>query len=111
MRIILYGVIIGLIVWFLVQVRSERRSGEPPAKPRFWKRKKAGRGVWVQVYDSDSRDEVLAIQARLEEEEVECLVYEQGRKDVHGNFLKGYGISVPRDVLSRAQNVVSRMIV
>jgi len=64
---------------------------------------------WVQVYDTDSDEEAEQIRARLQEENLEVVIYEQGRKDVHGNALKGFGVAVPRTQVSRAQNVISRM--
>jgi hypothetical protein len=38
--------------------------------------------IWVQVYDTDSQEDAFHVRARLQEENLEVLVYEQGRKDL-----------------------------
>lgn len=65
--------------------------------------------MWVQVYETASSDEGRMIQMRLQEEEVECVLYEQGKKDIHGNSLPGIGIAVPKSGQMRAQSVISRL--
>ena len=96
-----------LITYFWSRRGKTATSKEGSSRERF--RSKATKGTWVQVYDTDSVDDAKRILARLEEEELECILYEQGRKDVHGNALKGFGIAVPRSLVSRAQNLLSRM--
>ncbi len=54
-------------------------------------------------------EEGRMLQARLQEEEVECVLYEQGKKDIHGNSLKGIGVAVPKTSAPHAQRVISRM--
>ena len=49
------------------------------------------------------------LQARLQEEEIECILYEQGKKDIHGNPLKGVGVAVPKTTVPQAQSIISRM--
>jgi hypothetical protein len=104
--LMLAGVLV-LIVRLILLTGSKSRP-VPKANAK-WRKKKPEREIWVQVYDTDSLQEAQALQARLEEEELECLVYEQGRKDVHGNPLKGYGIAVPRTSVPRAQNIIVHM--
>ena len=65
--------------------------------------------MWVQVYETASLEEARILQARLQEEEVECMIYEQGKKDIHGNPLKGIGIAVPKTTTTHAQSIISRM--
>lgn len=90
----------------LVQAPSE---SEPAPKARQRYRIRNGREPWVQVYETSSTEDAHLIQARLQEEEVECLIYEQGKKDIHGNPLKGIGIAVPKSSVPLAQKVISRM--
>lgn len=54
-------------------------------------------------------DEARLLQARMQEEELECILYEQGKKDIHGNPLKGIGIAVPKSQAPQAQSIISRM--
>ncbi|MFH0985532.1 MAG: hypothetical protein V1882_08345 [Candidatus Omnitrophota bacterium] len=54
-------------------------------------------------------DEARSIQSRLEKEGMDCILYEQGKKDIHGNLLKGVGVAVPSAAASRAQASVSKM--
>ena len=64
---------------------------------------------WVQVYDTDSSDEARKIQARFNDLGIQCFLYEQGKKDVYGNALKHYGISVPRRAAEKAQSVLAQI--
>ncbi len=65
--------------------------------------------IWKQVYETESMDEARTIKARLEEECILCVLYEQGKKDVHGNALKGVGVATPNSLSLRAQNLISRI--
>jgi hypothetical protein len=104
---IFFYVLVGVVAIALIrQILASGGKGAAGAKTRPRAKKKAGREVWIQVYDTDSLTEAHSLQARLEEEELDCLVYEQGRKDVHGNPLKGYGIAVPRTSVPRAQTII-----
>ncbi len=110
-RLMFTYLIFFLAVYFVVYY-LRKRKGELPkdlgsSRQKF--RAKPDKGLWTQVYDTDSLDEVKQVVARLEEEEIDCFYYEQGRKDVHGNQLKSYGIIVPRTSASRAQTVISRL--
>ena len=113
MRILFYLILIGIMVWLWSQIAASGNKIGDKRKSvfRIKRSKRSSSGdIWVQVYDSDSLEEVRMIQARLEEEEIDCFVYEQGRKDIHGNPLKGYGISVLKTSVSRAQNIISKII-
>ncbi len=98
-----------LIVYLLKskKARTESTSEIPASRERF--RSKPGKGVWIQVYDTDSMEDARRVGLRLEEEDLDYIVYEQGRKDVHGNSMKGFGIAVSKSSVSRAQNIISRM--
>ena len=86
-------------------------AGQESSKPARGFRSKANpREIWVQVYETDSVDEGRNLQARLQEEEVECVLYEQGKRDIHGNPLKGIGIAVPKTTVPHAQNIINRML-
>ncbi len=108
-RLLLFLLILTVAV-FLIR-RAYLRSGSKAGLPKLLERRfgKKTREMWVQVYDTDSLEEAESIQVRLEEEDLDCLIYEQGRKDVHGNSLKGFGIAVPRTSVPRAQNIIARM--
>jgi hypothetical protein len=54
-------------------------------------------------------DEARGIQERLESENIRCILYEQGKKDIHGNALKGIGVAVPSGVAEGAQTSIARM--
>lgn len=99
-----------LIVYLLKNKKSRPETAkEPSSRERF--RPKPLKGVWVQVYDTNSMEDAKQIEVRLEEEDLDCILYEQGRKDIHGNSMKGFGIAVSRTSVSRAQSVISRMTV
>lgn len=110
-RLILLYLILFAVLFLVFNYWRKKREGSvsenvaPVPKRRARKEK----FEWIQVYDTDSLEDAKRLIARLEEEEIECLFYEQGRKDVHGNALKGFGIIVPRTSVSRAQSIISRM--
>jgi hypothetical protein len=108
---LLFYVILAVVALILIRqiFYPSSPKGEPKVTFKPKKLKQAGREIWVQVYDTDSLDEVQSLQARLEEEELQCLIYEQGRKDVHGNELKGFGIAVPKTSVPRAQKIIVQM--
>ena len=114
-RLLIYLFLLGATLYFLSfwgkwQQHPREAAGSASAKPSRWFRpKKNPREVWVQVYETASLDEARLLQARLQEQEVECILYEQGKKDIHGNALKGVGVAVPKTEAPHAQNVISRM--
>lgn len=112
MRILIYLIVIATMIVLLRKIftRNQLPSENKKDERKFHFRSKlTNRHTWVQVYDTDSFDEIKSLQAHLEEEEIECFIYEQGRKDIHGNQLKGYGLAVPRTSVGLAQRVISRM--
>ncbi len=110
MRLLFYAAVIALIFVLIRKILSAQNlpQNKEPGRFRF-RAKPDTHHAWVQVYDTDSLEEIKSLQARLEEEEIECFIYEQGRKDIHGNQLKGYGIAVPRTSVAHAQKVIARM--
>lgn len=83
---------------------------KPPAAPRSRAKKSAApEEIWTQVYDTDSLEDAKKIQRKFLDTEIPCLVYQQGKKDVYGDRLKHYGISVPREVMEKAQTLLTRI--
>ena len=112
-RLLIYLLLFGSILYFLTWLG--RRQNQPekntPSKPSRWFRAKRNpREMWVQVYETASLEEGRVLQARLQEEEIECVIYEQGKKDIHGNSLKGIGIVVPKTATTHAQTIISRIL-
>ena len=112
MRTLLYGILLGIVGYALLLWR--KMSGNfPSSKPgplsrqRF--RSRNTREPWVQVYETASVEDAHLIQARLQEEEIDCLLYEQGKKDIQGNSMKGIGIVVPKSSVPLAQKIISRI--
>ena len=114
MRFLIYLLLLGLILYMLSTWGRHQSHPSVPkeeaSKPRWWFRaKKNPREIWTQVYETASMEEARILQARLGEQEVECVLYEQGKRDIHGNLLKGIGIAVPRTAAPHAQRIISRM--
>ena len=104
----LFGGTLYLLSWW--GRRGMSGAGQEASKPwRGFRSKMNPREIWVQVYETDSVEEGRILQARLQEEEVECVLYEQGKKDIHGNPLKGIGIAVPKTSAAHAQRIISQM--
>lgn len=90
---------------------QELKTGAPSAPPKtrsLLKAKPNPREVWIQVFETATVDEARLFQARIQEQDIECIVYEQGKKDIHGNALKGVGIAVPKTAAGAAQGIISR---
>lgn len=110
--LLVYAVLLTCAFYFLYRFMQPGGAPSAPASQRLSRanlRDRAPKGSWVQVYETASLEEATQIQARLEEEEIECIVYEQGKIDLKGNPLRGVGVAVPKTSMSLAQNVISRI--
>lgn len=107
-RLIVYLVLLGLAAWSLYRYLKPEHSWGGLKSPPKVKKPNSGQ-PWVQVYETALADEAQQIQARLQEEGVECIIYQQGKKDIHGNLLKGVGIVVPKTSVTLAQRIISRL--
>ncbi len=109
MQLVIYLILVALLVYFI----SKRAGGFPVRFDRPLQRTKAAPShsneIWIQVYETASIEEARLVRARLQEENMECVLYEQGKKDIRGNLLKGIGIAVPRSVVSQAQACIARI--
>lgn len=112
-RTVLYGILLAILGYALFLWRKMAGEGfslaQPPKKVNQRFRARNTREPWIQVYETASGDDAHLIQARLQEAEVDCLVYEQGKKDIYGNSLKGIGIIVPKSAVPLAQKIISQM--
>ena len=112
-RTLLYGILLGVLGYALLLWKrvggGTFSQAKQAAKANQKYRTRNGRELWVQVYETASSEDAYGIQARLQEEEVECLLYEQGKRDIQGNPLKGIGIAVPKSSVPLAQKIISRM--
>ncbi len=111
-RTVLYGVLLAIVGYALFlwkKVKDNPFSSQSFPKARQNYRTRGTREPWVQVYETASADDASLIQARLQEAEVDCLVYEQGKKDIYGNSLKGIGIIVPKSAVPLAQRIISQL--
>jgi len=114
MRLIIYLILLASVVyllwtWMHKQQQASTSTPETPKARNRFRGKRNPQEIWVQVYETASLEEARIFQARLQEQEVECIIYEQGKKDIHGNLLKGIGIAVPKTSVLHAQNIISRM--
>lgn len=113
-RFFMYLLLFATVLYVLSKWgRRDQDSKTPapasPAKPRnLLKAKSNPREVWLQVYETATLEEARLFQARIQEQDVECIVYEQGKKDIYGNLLKGIGIAVPKTAAGVAQGIISR---
>ncbi len=103
----------GLMLYFYLTSRPRRFNvGAPPAFKAKGKRPAKGPlfdDFWIQVYDTDSAEEARKIQSRFHDMNIQCFLYEQGKKDVFGNRMKHYGISVPRRNSEKAQEILAQI--
>lgn len=114
-RVFVYLLLFGTVL-YLLSISGKKLIPEgqspkqgPGPKNRWFRPKIDPREIWVQVYETASADEGRALQARLQEEEIECIIYEQGKKDIHGNSLTGIGVAVPKTATAHSQRIIARM--
>ncbi|OGX11893.1 MAG: hypothetical protein A2351_00985 [Omnitrophica bacterium RIFOXYB12_FULL_50_7] len=110
----LYLLIVGTIVYFISKRKSPFSLRADRVLSSESKSKELGfqgdsREIWGQVYETASMDEARSIRTRLEEENIDCILYKQGKKDIHGDLLKGVGVAVPGTATSRAQASIAKM--
>jgi len=110
-RLFVYLILFFALIYWLYGFFSSQRPSAPgkPSHRKF--RSAVSRQDWAQVYETALRDEALRIQARLEEEGIECIICEQGKKDIYGKPLPGIGMIVPKTSLALAQKIISRLLV
>ncbi len=115
-RLFIYLLVFGILL-YLMSSLSQKTGQEdlektgPSRKSKSWFKPKPEPGeTWLQVYETASPDEARTLRARLQEEEIDCIVYEQGKKDIHGNAMKGYGVAVPKIAAAHSQSVISRSL-
>ncbi len=115
-RLLVFVLLFGVVLYVFSRwgrPKPQTPSGEKSPggnKIRNWFRPKRNPlEAWVQVYETAFMEEARSLQARLQEEEIECVVYEQGKKDIHGHPMKGVGVAVPKTSVPQAQAIISRM--
>ena len=113
-RTVLYGILLGIVgyalfLWTRATGARFTPSKTTPKKANQRYRARNAREPWVQVYETASQEESHLIQARLQEQEIECILYEQGKKDIQGNPLKGIGVACPKSAVPLAQKIISRL--
>lgn len=107
---IVFILLVALIVWGVVFLIQKRRLKTTRPFPRFAARSSAGE-IWAQLYETDSLDEVTVLRAQLQGESLDHLIYEQGKRDSHGNIPKKYGVVVSKGHLSRGQAILARILI
>ena len=108
MRLVVFAIVVlGLYLYFYLvnRPREPREASVKKAK----RREKSGIEFWLQVYDTDAIDEARRIQVKFNDVGIQCVISEQGKKDVFGNTPKHYAVSVPRDSADRAQAILSKL--
>ncbi len=111
MRYLFFPALLLAVVYLVAALRRGHAGGPvaPRAKPKLHPSVTRGER-WAQVFETARAEEAQALQAHLEENDVAVLVFEQGKKDIHGNVLSGIGLVVPRSKLARAQAIVVRFL-
>lgn len=107
-----FAVVVGLVMYFYYTTRPRSVRGTGPKNLQRRPSKQAlydFNEFWIQVYDTDSADEALKIQVKFHDMNIQCFLYEQGKKDVYGNIPKHYGISVPRKSFEKAQSALAQI--
>lgn len=106
---IVFFVLAYLMHW--ITVGRFAPSAQLPAMIKMKKKKKLKPGeVWIQIFETASRDEARAIQMRLEEEDISITVFEQAKKSLSGETPPGFGMVVPKEQSAYAQQLIFRYL-
>jgi hypothetical protein len=102
--------IIGLVFFYDWLKKQQART-----KPLKTSRKpipSAGhpREIWTQVFETADPEEAGRIKARLEEENIRVILFEQAKKDLQGHVPPGVGLVVPRNSVKQAQGLIFRYL-
>lgn len=117
MRFLIYLILLGAILsvlwlWGRRQMKNVPLiASHEGSKSRNRFRGKNPQEIWIQVYETESVEEAKRLRAQLQEEDLECILYEPGKKDIHGNLLRGIGIAVPKTSAPLAQKMIARLLV
>jgi len=65
---------------------------------------------WVEIFETAEREEVTRLKVRLEEEDINVILIEQGKKDLQGNVPPGISLAVPKSHAQSAQNLICRYL-
>ncbi len=110
-RLLVFVLVIMAMVLYLRFVSRPRRFVAPSMKKKPQRSTKPvpSDEFWVQVYDTDSDEEAKKIRIKFRDLGIQCFLYEQGKKDVYGNLMKRYGVSVPKQHAPKAQSVLAQV--
>jgi len=104
-------IIVALVFYLVSWMRGRYLYG--PSKPKEVPKprlKGDSRESWSQLYQTDSKEEAQQLKAHMEELDVQCIYFEQGKKGVDGNPLPSFGFVVPKSQLRQAQNFLFRFL-
>ncbi|MBI4549742.1 MAG: hypothetical protein HY714_02325 [Candidatus Omnitrophica bacterium] len=107
-RFLIYA-LLAAVALYCLSLFLKPSSGPDLPRPGKRFRGRGGKENWIQVYETASMEEAEQIQHRLQEEAVECIVYQQGKKDINGAPPRGVGIACPKASASLAQKIISRI--
>lgn len=107
---IIFILLLAGIVWVIVYfTKKHKPQNAPPLLPRFAAPVKTNE-IWSQLYETNSLDELNLIRMRLGEENLNYIVFEQGKRSLEGIQLKKFGIVMPKGHLSRGQSILTKIL-
>src|SRR5258706_5639696 len=88
--------IIGIALLYDWLKRKEETSARSSVSHKAFKQyrpKVDPQEPWVQVFETSEKDEVVKLKARLEEEDIKAILFEQAKKDLQGGTPPGIGLA------------------
>ena len=104
-------IILVIVFWVLVFLffRSRKTKSISLPQAKFSASARPAE-IWSQLYETDSPEELNSIRMRLGEENLDFVVFEQGKRDLEGKALKRFGIVMQKSHLSRGQAILTRVL-
>lgn len=107
---IIFILLVAGIIWGIVMLIKKKRAKTALNQPPRFAAKASPKEIWSQLYETDSMDEIIVLRKQLEDEKLDHFIYEQGKRDSHGNVPKKYGVAMSKGHLSRGQAILARIL-
>ena len=107
---IIFILLVAGIVWAIMAFIKKQNAGKTlPSSARFASPVKPNE-IWAQLYETDSLEDLNALRMRLGEENLNFIVFEQGKRSLDGKAPPQYGVAIAKTHLFRGQSILTKIL-
>lgn len=106
---IVFILLVGLIGWGVFYLIKKRKPQPNVPVSRFAAKTSAGE-IWIQLYETDSREELNLLRMRLGEENLNFIAFEQAKRGLDGKAPPQFGVAIAKGHLSRGQSILTKLL-